>query len=265
MAVTKPYRRICRQFVDGSYTEGGRWHYLTDPRFAAEPQHYVRGFLLILKDLLELFDFVEPAEENRDCYSYRIHALLLRTSVEFEANCRAVLKANGYTRAGDVSIRDFRKLEVSHHLSGYVVRVPGWTGTGAERRPFEPWANQRRLPWYAAYASAKHDRHRAFTKATFDHLIDAVCGLLVVLSSQFETNDFSPGNTLLAVGGPADGYESGIGGYLQVRFPQDWSVDDRYDFDWETLRHEADPFQNFDYAALDPPESESKPDAPDDP
>ena len=265
MAVTKPYRRICRQFVDGSYTEGGRWRYLTGPRFAAEPQHYVRGFLLILKDLLELFDFVEPGDANRDCYSYRIHALLLRTSVEFEANCRAVLNANGYTRAGDVSIRDFRKLEVSHGLSGYVVRVPGWTGTGAERRPGRAWAHQRRLPWYAAYASAKHDRHRAFTKATFDDLIDAVCGLLVVLSSQFETNDFSPGNTLLAVGGPGDGYESGIGSSCKSASRRGSLLDERYDFDWEKLRHEADPFQNFDYAALDPPSPSQNQDAPVDP
>jgi hypothetical protein len=172
----------------------------------------------------------------------------MRTCVEFEANCRAILRENGYTRSGDLSIADFKKLESSHHLSGYRIRVPNWTGgVGAERSPFEAWARGQRLGWYDAYSAAKHDRQNAFAKATFDQLVEAICGLLVVLSAQFETNGFSPGNTLLAVGGPGDGYKSGIGGYLQVRFPQDWPIDQRYDFDWAQLSTEPEPFQNFDF------------------
>ena len=86
--------------------------------------------------------------------------------------------------------------------------------------------------------------------ATFAHLIDASCGLLVLLSAQFETNDFSPGNRLLALDGPDDGMESGIGGFFRVKFPDDWPDDMKYEFDWQTLKKQDDPFQEFDYTKI---------------
>src|SRR5688500_2528487 len=64
MGITRPYRRTCRQFVDGRYMEGGRWQYMVHPKFAQSPEHYVRAFLIILKDLQELFDYVEPSDKN---------------------------------------------------------------------------------------------------------------------------------------------------------------------------------------------------------
>jgi len=98
MAINRPYRRTCRQFVDGTY-KGSL--YVKHPSFAQSPEHYVRAFLLILKDFQELFYYVEPADKNLSCYSYRIHALLLRACVEVEANCKAILKENGYSKASD--------------------------------------------------------------------------------------------------------------------------------------------------------------------
>lgn len=90
MAITRPYKRTCRQFADGQYTEGGRAKYILHPRYARSPEQYVRSFLLLSKDLQEFFDYIEPADVN--CYSYRIHALLLRACVEVEANCKAIIK-----------------------------------------------------------------------------------------------------------------------------------------------------------------------------
>ena len=250
MSVDRPYRRTCRQFVDGSYTEGGRWQYMVHPKFSQSPEHYIRAFLILLKDLQVLFDYVEPADKNLACYSYRIHALLLRACVEVEANCKAILKENGYSRSGDWNMGDYKKIEKTHLLSSYEVKVPNWNGTGATRSPFSAWSTGGSLPWYQAYNITKHDRHSAFEEATFEHLIDACCGLLVLLSAQFETNDFSPGNTLLALEGSSDGMESGIGGYFRVRFPANWPMELRYDFDWQKLKSEADPFQNIDYSKI---------------
>src|SRR5438477_5318583 len=122
MPIERPFRRTCRQFVDRSYTEGGRSQYMVHPKFAQSPGHYIRAFLLLLKDLQELFDFIEPADSNLDCYSYRIHALLLRACVEVEANCKAVLKENGYAKAGDMNMGDYKKLNTTHRLSSYQVK-----------------------------------------------------------------------------------------------------------------------------------------------
>jgi hypothetical protein len=128
--------------------------------------------------------------------------------------------------------------------------VPNWSGTKATRLPFSAWASGGSLPWYQAYNTTKHDRHSQFEEATFEHLIDACSGLLVLLSAQFETNDFTPGNTYLALEGGSDGMESGIGGYFRVRFPAKWPNELRYDFDGQKLKSEADPFRNIDYSKI---------------
>ena len=250
MPINRPFRRTCRQFVDGSYTEGGRWEYMVHPKFAQAPGHYIRAFLLLLKDLQELFDYIEPADGNLPCYSYRIHALLLRACVEVEANCKAILKENGYTKAGDMNMGDYKKINITHRLSSYQMKVPYWSGTRDTRSPFLAWATGGPLPWYEAYNTTKHDRHVEFEEATFEHLLDACCGVLVILSAQFETNDFSPGNTILALEGPNDGMVSGIGGYFRVRFPNDWPQDLCYEFDWQKLKCESDPFQTIDYSKI---------------
>ena len=250
MPVNRPYRRTCRQFVDGGYTEGGRWEYMIHPRFDQSPGHYIRTFLLLLKDLQELFDYIEPADSNLSCYSYRIHALLLRACVEVEANCKAILKENGYTKAGDMNMGHYKKINTTHRLSSYQVKVPYWSGTRDIRSPYSAWSTGGSLPWYDAYNVTKHDRHAGFKEATFEHLLDACSGVIVILSAQFGTNDFSPGNTLLALEGPNDGMESGIGGYFRVKFPDDWPPDLRYEFDWQKLECEPDPFQTIDYSKI---------------
>jgi hypothetical protein len=252
MLINRPYRRTCRESVNGVYPTP----YITHPKFAQSPEHYVRAFLLLLKDLRDLFDYVEPADENLVCYSYRIHALLLRACVEVEANCKAILKENGYTKKNkknedvDMNMGDYKKINITHRLSSYQVKVPYWNGTINIRSPFSNWSTGGKLDWYEAYNTAKHDRLSGFKEATFDHLLDACCGVLVILSAQFHREDFSPRNTLLAIHGPNDGMESGIGDYFRVRFPNDWPQDLRYDFNWEELKHEPDPFQEFDYTKI---------------
>ncbi len=253
MSINRPYRRTCRQFVDGRYYEGGRWQYIIHPKFAQSPEHYVRAFLLLQKDLQDLFDFVEPADNNCPCYSYRIHSLLLRACIEVEANCKAILKENGYSKkkkGEDVymNMNDYKKIDFTHRLSSYQVKVPYWNGIKGLRAPFLAWATGNSLPWYDAYNATKHDRLYGFQIATFEHLIDACCGVLVLLSAQFGTNDFSPGTKRLALAGSNDGTESGIGDYFRVKFPDDWPMNLRYEFDWEILKHEQDPFQSFDYS-----------------
>jgi hypothetical protein len=134
MPVSKPYRRMIRQFVDGHYAEGGRWRYIRHRMFATDPEHYVRAFAIIQKDILELFDFVEPADTNLPCYSYRIHELFMRTCIEIEANFKAILAENGYGRSGDWNMTDYQKTEASHLLSAYLVKFPVWQGNQHTRQ-----------------------------------------------------------------------------------------------------------------------------------
>lgn len=249
MSLARPYRRTCRQLVDGSYANSGNGRYVTHNRFAKDPEHYVRAFLLIQKDLRELFDYIEPADQNLLCYSYRLHELLLRACIEVEANCKAILLENGYQKAGDLRMKDYIKIEQSHRLSEYEIRIPAWSGDSGTRQPFAPWAKGSSLPWYQAYNATKHDRHAEFKLATFGTMLDAVCGCLVVLSSQFRDHDFSGQSDILVAEGPSDGMSDAIGGFFRVRFPQSWPTNERYGFDWQVLSQETDPFDEFPYPA----------------
>jgi hypothetical protein len=147
---------------------------------------YMRGFLLLQKDLEHLFEFIEPSDQNLQCYSFRIHELLLRACVEVEANCKAILEENGYRKVGNWNMNDYQKVNVSHHLSSFVVQLPVWHGCKKIRAPFEAWASGKPLPWYHAYNKTKHDRHTGFSKATLDQLVDAICGLVSVISANFQ-------------------------------------------------------------------------------
>ena len=241
MPVTKPFRRTCRQFVNGSYAEGGRSKYVRHPKYAKAPQQYVRAFMLIQKDLLELFGYVEPADVNLNCYSYRIHELHTRTCIEIEANCKAILSENGYIRNRDWNMNDYKKLNLTHRLSSYQIKLPLWYGNESPRRPFSAWAAGGPLPWYQAYNQTKHDRQE-----NFENALNAVSGLVALLSSQFYTHDFAPHDYLVAER-PSDGFEVAIGNYFMVKFPDDWLADERYGFNWQALETDADPFQSLQF------------------
>jgi hypothetical protein len=256
MSLPRPLRRTCRPFVNGSYTSDGHWRYLIHPRFANDPQHYVRGFLLLQRDLISLFDYIEPADSNLKTYSHRVQQLLMRTCVEIEANFTAVLTEHGYkTKSADLSMKDYRLTNKSHHLSAYEVRLPGWRGDQGIRKPFAAWVSpEGGLKWYQAYNKSKHDRHNCFHLATFEALVDAIAGLAVLMSAQFHQEDYAPGPKSIAVTGAYsyeadDGMESSVGEFFRVRFPTDWTEAEAYSFDWEQLSHEADPFSCFNYEA----------------
>jgi len=259
VGITKPYRRTCRQFTDGSYSEGGRWMYLLHRRYATDPRHYVRAFLLLQEDVLDLFSYVEPSDENLNTYSHRIQQLLMRACVEVEANLTAIFLDNRYTAArGNLTMQQYKLINISHRLSSYEIRVPSWQGEQGVRKPFIKWGENKSLSWYKAYNESKHNRHENFKLATFDALIDAFCGLSVLLSAQFYDEDYSPAGKSMGLGGACytyegnDGMDPAIGGLLRIKFPADWPPDERYEFDWQQLSTEDDPFVNFNYAQYEP-------------
>jgi hypothetical protein len=241
MAVPKPFKRTCRPFVDGTYPENRETKYILDDEFAEDPKQYIHAFTVIQKDLLELFDYVEPADRNKDCYSFRIHELLMRTCIEVEANCKAILEANNYPKKDNLNIKDYKKLDATHGLSKYEVKFPIWRGNNNVRCPFSSWSPS----WYQAYNAAKHDRHAEFEQANFENLLQAVAGLLVLLSAQFHTEDFSEPNYLVLEDLlDREGFVSAIGSYLLVKFPtaNDWPQADLYQFNWTQLKKSPDRF-----------------------
>jgi hypothetical protein len=116
------------------------WAYIRDPDYAKNAEHYLRAFILIQNDLQSIFEYVEPSDECRTAFSYRMHALLMRVCVELEANFKAILEENTFTPPAkrSLNIGDYRKVDATHHLSSYEVMLPIWSGAPRIFKPFEP-------------------------------------------------------------------------------------------------------------------------------
>jgi hypothetical protein len=262
VSLSKPFHRNYRAMKPGPQSGYSGWAYILDRDYAKNAEHYVRAFILIQNDLQSIFEYVEPSAECRTPYSYRIHALLMRTCVELEANFKAILEENTFTPPArrSLNIRDYRKVDATHHLSSYKVMLPIWNGSPLILKPFEPWKPARglpdhpgglSLPWYQAYNASKHDRQDEFKKANLENLITAVAGLLVLISSQFCGEDFTAGPRLFA----ASGYEyhpmeASIGSLFRIEYPEDWADAELYEFDWTMLKTQKDRFEKIDFDAI---------------
>jgi hypothetical protein len=104
-----------------------------------------------------------------------------------------------------------------------------------------------KLKWYDAYNDTKHDRQQQFKEANFGNLLEAVAGLVVLLSSQFCDRDFEGPYVPQFVDATfkSDGFDTAVGGYLRVKYPNDWPDNQRYDFEWEKISTSSEPFQSL--------------------
>lgn len=260
MPFSKPFHRNVRGMKLKPNSGYSGWAYIEDQDYAENAAHYTRALLLILDDLRSIFDYVEPSDEGRAAFSYRIHALLMRTCIEIEANFKAILEANTFSPQGrSASIREYRKVDATHHLSSYEAMLPMWNGVSPAITPFEPWRALRGqvaphgapLSWYQAYNASKHSRQQAFRQANLWTLIEAVAGLLIVVTAQFKTVTFDAGpNHLIAEANSYHPYEHSIGGLFVIRYPNDWTDDEIYDFNWSILRTETNRFDKIDYSTI---------------
>lgn len=253
MGLKNPFKRTIRQLEDGSYSNSGNSKYIKHCDFANSPEKYIRSFLLIQNDIQKLFEYIEPADKNKEAYSHRTHELFIRVCIEIEANCKAILRENGYVKPKRTenhwNIEDYRLVEKTHKLSEYQVLLPRWDGIYGSYKPFSNWSKGKRLGWYQYYNDVKHDIHSNFKHANIKNLIEATSGLVALLSAQFLDEDFFPSAGLLALEGLSDGTESAIGGYFRVKYPN-WDKDDRYDFTWEEIRQKPGVILCHDYNSL---------------
>ena len=150
-------------------------------------------------------------------------------------------------------------MDATHHLSSYEVILPIWNGAPPIIKPFEPWKSGRglsnrggtSLPWYQAHNASKHDRQDEFKKANFWNLVEAVAGLLVLISSQFRNRDFSAGSSSIALSGyDYHPMEASIGSLFRIRYPEDWADAELYEFDWTVLKNQKDRFEKIDFDAI---------------
>jgi hypothetical protein len=153
MSFAKPFYRNYRGIKPSPNSGYSGWAYIHDRDYAKSAEHYVRAFILIQNDLQSIFEYLEPSDECRTSYSYRIHALLMRTCIEVEANFKAILEENTFTPPPKRSLNttDYRKVDATHHLFSYEVMLPIWNGGAADLETFRAvevgtWPTEPRRP-----------------------------------------------------------------------------------------------------------------------
>jgi hypothetical protein len=252
--LTQPYRRLIRPFVLGPRVEpdylgaSSTKSYVSDSRNARDRIDFVRAYRLLEDDLIDIFDYVEPAEANLPTYSHRTYQLLLRACTEFEANAKAVLNANSYHKSSNLNVKDYHKLEAACRLSEYAVMTPVWAGARRVFEPFEAWRNRSGytpLSWYQAYNDSKHNRTASFPVANFRNVLDAVAGVFILLFAQFYILAFDPYRPVGMTHEDDDGFLSHSTPLFHIRLPSGWTDAEKYDFDWQQLKSHAQPFQSY--------------------
>jgi len=122
MPILKPYYRIWRG------KEG--YPYILDERYAKDRVSLCRAYRIILQDLSNLFNFIEPTDDNLNTYSHKTYELFLRICTEFESNCKLILQSNGYVVERG-NIKDYYLINKAMHLSEYSLIIPMWKSTVA--------------------------------------------------------------------------------------------------------------------------------------
>ena len=217
MSLQHPFRRIIRPFTSDGYINSEDTEYILHPSYAKSAVRNIHSYLLLLKDVNELFEFVEPSYKNKRTFSYRIHELFIRTCVEVEANFTAILAENIYSNDPTKWTRnDYFLIDQTHKLSDYWLKLPRWEGTGSNFRPFRRWKQDPpKLFWYDYYNKVKHDIHSNFIHANLWNLMEAVSGLTAVISSQFYDQDFVPKGAY-TIADLGDGFSTTIGGMFLI-------------------------------------------------
>jgi hypothetical protein len=246
--IKRPYYRTVRQLLSGDYMVNGFSAYVKDPKYAQGVENDIRSFLIIQKDFIEILEYIEPADANNDAYSLQLRNLLIRICTEVEANLKAILIANSYSREGvdadSWSMTDYCKVNKSHFLSDYKIYLPHWDGEKG-RQPFKSWGESNKLTWYQAYNNSKHDRGSMLMEANLKNVVDAMTGLVALLSAQFYTIEFNgPSFRIASMGNDV---EHAIGDYFSVEFP-DIPIEERYHLDINYTKNVEHIYDSFDYS-----------------
>lgn len=245
--LNNPYARIFRPSIDKFF----KGDYLIDSIYADDRISLCRSFYLILDDLLRLFEYIEPADQNLSTFSHRSYELLLRASTEIETNFKRILLANNYQTAGNWNMTDYYKINVATKLHEYRVEWHNWRSGSKIIFPFNEWTSTTYQPlaWYQSYNNVKHDRYRNFSEASLENVLKSVSAVFVLLFSQFGIHVFNRTQaiTTMYINDESTGLITVDDANLSIYCPISWSVNEKYDFDWNTIKTQANVFQSFQF------------------
>ena len=189
----KPFYRIMLPEYSSCNDSRYKSEYVLNPSYCKERISLCRAYQIIQKDLVNLFEYIEPCDDNKATYSHRTFELLIRAAIEFEANCKGILKANGYPKKLEkMNITDYAKINEITQLSSYKVILNLWHPQPLEIQPFIEWENGHSLSCYQSYNQVKHNRDKHFKESSLENTLKAIAGLFCILYAQFDIHCANP-------------------------------------------------------------------------
>lgn len=252
MSLNKPFKKIIRPFIDDNYLRLVSNTYLLDNDYSSDRISSIRAFEIIVKDYLDILDYIEPNDNNENTYSHRIYELFLRTCTEFEYNCKSILSSNQFTKRGNWNIFDYYKINKAAKLSDYEIHLTIWNPTTKILKPFIDWNSTTpvSLSWYVAYNNVKHNRNKNFYEANMKNLTLALSGLFTILFSQYFIFCFDSYQITTSHSTDDENFIFTSKSIFKIKLPDTWTDIEKYDFDWNTIKSTANKFHNFDFDAI---------------
>ena len=108
-------------------------------------------------------------------------------------------------------------------------------------------AQQQVWPYHRCYRPIRGEQLKA---ANFENLMNAFCGLFVVLTAQFKNQEYSTQSLPVVVGSGYNSYyegDFGIGDMLQAVYP-DWTDEDKYYYKHDYQNPQRIMFRKFNYS-----------------
>lgn len=230
MTLPKPYPHMFRNRNDGSQSAFSEM-------YNSDIAKSSRGaYRLLVSDLNQLFEYIEPVENNFSAYSHRTYELLLRACTEVESNLKIIFSKNNITPATD-NILGYSDLEGPMRLSEFEIsfmrsQLPSF-------RPFDSFLHPERKfrspQWYKGYNTVKHNRAEKFADASFENVIKAIGAVYALLDAQFGF-----GHHFDDMERPFLSKENEV--FVLKNFPKFIPPSDYDNFDWNALKASGSPF-----------------------
>ncbi|MEX6663204.1 hypothetical protein [Pseudomonas sp. W2-17] len=187
------YPRVWRGIPSKGFMEGYVSRAPTVAEHSAKLQSTVAATSLF-QELEGLFRYIEPDPNNAAAYGHKIRELLILACTEVEASWRGVIVANcSEIKCSTLTTRDYVKLLPLLRLDQWSVRLKNYFSYETIC-PFEGWTSDRptkSLSWYDAYNAVKHDREGNFSKASIEHLLQAMAAVHVLQMAQWGPDIYS--------------------------------------------------------------------------
>lgn len=153
-------------------------------------------FLLLERDLSDIFDYIEPCPENLKTYGPMLTKLLLSAGSEIEATFKDLIKVkdpdNAILQKKPSNMNQYRQFAHAFLQKELDQVQIGFNRSEMACSPWDYWWKQdgkNREPedsaatWWTAYTDIKHNRAENSNSASMENVLDAMAALFSLIGS----------------------------------------------------------------------------------